>query len=280
MHKDFLKDNANRKLVFNTNTAFPLVSGTRVKKYIMKGYEIDSLELTKVLLSINKLKINSYEDLEKHLGGMYGENILNFTREEKEKEFSLDNILEKLNLYYYEEHEFIRENNEMKTILSIDEPMLRFQKLLDYSISYFEYRGLYYMYIKENDYVRLDKDIVNENPDLYIKDEINNSLYKTIFLYKFVHKIGDKYYSFYDKDYEYKVGNIQIPNNKYLYACKAKDLKNATYRDYKDKAILKCEVDLNDITNFNESQLEVTKLKVLDIKDITDDIENFEKLPF
>ena len=281
LHKDFLKDNVNRRIVFNTSTAFPLVSGTRIRKYIMKGYEIDSLELTKILLTVNNLKINSFDNLEKHLGGMYGENILQFTKEEKEKEFNLANVIDKLNRYYDEEHEFVRENAEMDSILNIEDSILRFQKLLDYQIPYFEYKGLYYMFIKENDYIRVDKEIVQDNPNLYVRDEtIENSLYKTLILYKFVHKIGNKYFSYYDSDYEYKKGNEQLPNNKSLYVCRYNDLKNSNYAVEKDRALLKCEVDLDDIEELDGWQLTTKKLKVLDIVDLKDNEIYTDTLPF
>lgn len=272
LHKDFLKDNVNRKLVFNSNTAFPLVSGTRVRKYIMKGYEIDSLELTKILLTINNLKIKNYEDLEKHLGGMYGENILEFTKEEKENEFNMLNILNKLEHYYDEEHEFKRENKEMGDLLDIKDAIVRFQKLLDLQIPCFEYNGNYYISIKKDDYVQIDEEMVGKYPELYMRNT-------KMIAYKFVHKVGDKYYSFYDERYEYKIGQEQLPNNRFLYVCRYKDLKNTTYKNEKDKALLKCEIDLKDIENLNNAQLEVKKLKVLEIKDINNE-SNVDELPF
>ena len=272
LHKDFLKDNVNRKLVFNSNTAFPLVSGTRVRKYIMKGYEIDSLELTKILLTINNLKIKNYDDLEKHLGGMYGENILEFTKEEKENEFNMLNILNKLEHYYDEEHEFKRENKEMDDLLNVEDSIVRFQKLLNLQLPCFEYNGKYYISIKKDDYIQIDKELVEKYPELYMRNT-------KMIAYKFVHKVGDKYYSYYDERYEYKIGQEQLPNNRFLYVCRYKDLKNTTYKDEKDKALLKCEIDLKDIENLNNAQLEVKKLKVLEIKDINNE-SNVDELPF
>lgn len=272
LHKDFLKDNVNRKLVFNSNTAFPLVSGTRVRKYIMKGYEIDSLELTKILLTINNLKIKNYDDLEKHLGGMYGENILEFTKEEKENEFNMLNILNKLEHYYDEEHEFKRENKEMGDLLDIEDTIVRFQKLINLQLPCFEYNGKYYISIKKDDYVQVDKEMVEKYPELYTRNT-------KMIAYKFVHKVGDKYYSFYDERYEYKIGQEQLPNNRFLYVCRYKDLKNTTYKDEKEKALLKCEIDLKDIENLNNAQLEVKKLKVLEIRDINNE-SNVDELPF
>ena len=68
MCEDFLKDNIQKKLVVNTNTAYPLVTATRILKYQLKGYSIDVFELTKLALTINKLNINSYKKLEEQLG--------------------------------------------------------------------------------------------------------------------------------------------------------------------------------------------------------------------
>ena len=68
MCEDFLKDNIQKKLVVNTNTAYPLVTATRILKYQLKGYSIDVFELIKLTLTINKLNINSYKKLEEQLG--------------------------------------------------------------------------------------------------------------------------------------------------------------------------------------------------------------------
>ena len=285
LHEDFLKDNTQKKLVININTAFPLVTGTRILKYQQKGYTINNLEMTKLMLTINKKPIRSYKKLEEQLGGMYGENILELTKEDKEKKFSMDNIIDKLNHYYDEDHIFNRENNEMKKILDIDNDIIRWQTLLNYKLPYFKYKEDYYIYLKKEDYIRIDKKAIDIYSKLiYQMKDIEKALEKTIILYKFVHKKGDKYFSFYDEDYEYKNGEIQEPKykNEWLYLRKFDELPSASYAYEKDKALLKCSVNIQDLNNLMiKGDILTKKLKVLDIKDLSNN-ENIEKdiLPF
>ena len=165
-----------------------------------------------------------------------------------------------------------RENKEMDDLLNVEDSIVRFQKLLNLQLPCFEYNGKYYISIKKDDYIQIDKELVEKYPELYMRNT-------KMIAYKFVHKVGDKYYSYYDERYEYKIGQEQLPNNRFLYVCRYKDLKNTTYKDEKDKALLKCEIDLKDIENLNNAQLEVKKLKVLEIKDINNE-SNVDELPF
>lgn len=285
LHEDFLKDIAQKKLVINTNTAFPFVTGTRILKYQQKGYTIDNLEMTKLMLTINKKTIRSYKKIEEQLGGMYGENILELTKEDKEKKFSMDNIIDKLNHYYDDEHVFNRENDEMKRILDISDDIIRWQTLLDYKLPYFEHKGDYYIYLKKDDYIKIDKEVIDKYSKLVYKmKNIENTLDKTIILYKFVHKKGDKYFSFYDQKYEYKKEGVQEPKfkNEWLYLRKYDELANATYAYEKDRALLKCAVNIQDLDSLMlNGDILTKKLKVLDIKDISNDekIDN-DLLPF
>lgn len=285
LHEDFLKDIARKKLVINTNTAFPLVTGTRILKYQQKGYTIDNLEMTKLMLTINKKTIRSYKKLEEQLGGMYGENILELTKEDKEKKFNMNNIIDKLNHYYDEEHIFNRENEEMKKILNIDDEIIMWLTLLNYKLPYFEHKEDYYIYLKKDDYIRVNKEYINTYYNLiYRMKSIEKILDTTIILYKFVHKKGDRYYSFYDGNYEYEKGKIQEPRNEnnWLYLRKFEELKNASYANEKDRALLKCAVNIEDLDTLMKSgDILTKKLKVLDIKDISnDEIIEDDDLPF
>ena len=282
LHKDFLKDIAQKKLVINTNTAFPFVTGTRILKYQHKGYTIDNLEMTKLMLTINKNLIRSYKRLEEQLGGMYGENILELTKEEKEKKFSMDNIIDKLNHYYDEEHTFNRQNDDMKKILDIDSDIIRWLTLLNYKLPYFEYKGNYYIYLKKDNYINIDKETIKTHSKLvYRMKGIEKTLCKTIILYKFVHKKGDRYFSFYDENYEYKIEKIQEPKykNEWLYLRKFDELQGVTYAHEKDRALLKCAVNIQDLDNLMmNGDILTKKLKVLDIKDISNDEKIDENL--
>lgn len=81
-HPKFFEHLAQRKLVFNTGTRFPLVSLFRVDKYTKRGYSISKQELSKLCLAINKLKLESWEDLASHLGGLYGEQVFKLAKDD------------------------------------------------------------------------------------------------------------------------------------------------------------------------------------------------------
>lgn len=68
--KHFKIDNKKRKLRFNTDTSFPIASLIRVGKYVKKKYSINNIEYLKIALSINRVKISSFEDLKLQLQGI------------------------------------------------------------------------------------------------------------------------------------------------------------------------------------------------------------------
>lgn len=284
LHKDFLKDNVQKRLVVNTNTKFPIVTGTRILKYNMKGYEIDTLEMTKLMLAINKMNISTWKKLEEQLGRMYGENILELTKKDKETKFSINKVIEKLNSYYDEEHEFNRENEEMNKILNIESDILRWQTLLNYKLQYFEYKEKYYIYFKKDHFKEIEKEIIDEHQKNFYKiKKIKNIIPNTMILYKYVHKIGDKYFSFYDSTYEYKKGEVQRPtcDCNWLYIRTFEDLKNATYNNEIDRAILKCEVCISELESLElKGDIRTKELKVLDISDIPNNQNEIDFFPF
>ena len=107
LHQDFIKDNCCRILRFNSNTAYPIISLLRVQKYEKKGYEISKSEFIRVLLTCLTLNINSYEELQEQMGGMYG---INYDKIFKGfKDFSLESVIEKIkdlfaNEDYFDKH--------------------------------------------------------------------------------------------------------------------------------------------------------------------------------
>ena len=93
-HPSFMAHNSQRHLQFNTNTSYPLVSLFRVKKYEDKGYTISKAQLTRVILTCMQLELKSWEDVESHIGGMYGEDVLSVF--DTDKEFNIDEVVEQL----------------------------------------------------------------------------------------------------------------------------------------------------------------------------------------
>lgn len=69
-HIDFYKDNMKRKLVFNEDSIYPIVSMHRAIKYIERGYKLSGYEQVKIALAINNLKMKDYRDLKVQLQGI------------------------------------------------------------------------------------------------------------------------------------------------------------------------------------------------------------------
>lgn len=93
-HKDFFLDNSRRRLSFNKNTDFPVVSLLRTNKYKTKGYDISKSELLRVAFTIANKDYNSWEDVISECQGMYGiapEDLFDTT-----KPFSLDVVVDQL----------------------------------------------------------------------------------------------------------------------------------------------------------------------------------------
>jgi hypothetical protein len=70
LHENFLKHNAQRILVFNHKTFYPMSSLIRVRKYLARDYTITNAEYLKLCLSIANLNIKTYGDLKKHIEGI------------------------------------------------------------------------------------------------------------------------------------------------------------------------------------------------------------------
>lgn len=94
LHKDFLKHNAQKYLKFHPGTAYPIMSLMRVDKYRQKGYDISKSELLRVCATCMSLKIDSWEDLKEHVGGMYGYDLNDVFDEDRE--FSLEEFVSQM----------------------------------------------------------------------------------------------------------------------------------------------------------------------------------------
>ena len=95
VHPEAMLHLSQRILVTNSGTKYPLISILRTNKYQERGYTISKKEMIKLLLAVNKLEINSYEDVGKHIGGLYG--ALNVAEVfDTTKEFSVDEVIMQL----------------------------------------------------------------------------------------------------------------------------------------------------------------------------------------
>jgi len=95
VHPEAMLHLSQRILVTNSGTKYPLISVLRVNKYQDRGYKISKKEMVKLLFAVSKLEFNSYEDVGKHIGGLYG--TLNVAEVfDTTKEFSIDEVIEQL----------------------------------------------------------------------------------------------------------------------------------------------------------------------------------------
>jgi len=69
-HEDFMKHLAQRRLVFNHKTDFPMSSLLRSMKYVSRGFFISGVELLKLAMTINAKKITNYKELRRQMMGI------------------------------------------------------------------------------------------------------------------------------------------------------------------------------------------------------------------
>lgn len=92
--RDFLKHIAQRVLVLNPGTDYPIVSMLRSAKYQARGYTISRREIMKLGLACSRLDLSSWHDAKEHLSGMYGANVEKLFNDQRD--FSFDLLFDKL----------------------------------------------------------------------------------------------------------------------------------------------------------------------------------------
>ncbi len=90
-HENFLKDIAQRRLVVNPNTSFPIISLLRIDKYKQRGYRISRKDFINLCLSVNRLELDTWEKAADAIGGMYGYTYTELF--DTTKEFSIDEVI-------------------------------------------------------------------------------------------------------------------------------------------------------------------------------------------
>ena len=93
-HDDFFKDVAQRRLNVNPDTSFPIISLLRIDKYKQRGYQISRKDFINLCLAVNRLEINTWENLADAIGGMYGYAYTDLF--DTKKEFSIDEAINQL----------------------------------------------------------------------------------------------------------------------------------------------------------------------------------------
>ena len=91
-HNDFWPDVASKTLRFNPKTRYPLNSMMRIGKYRNKGYVLPTSEMIRMSLTLMQSDLpTSWDDLEKVIGGTYGQQVKLHT---ENIEFSIENAIQ------------------------------------------------------------------------------------------------------------------------------------------------------------------------------------------
>jgi hypothetical protein len=99
--ENFLKHLSQRRLVFNTNTEYPLASLFRVKKFMKRGFNISGTDMIKIGLKVHSLNIYNYQELKKQILGvdtLFLKELLDTLQSDEyaEKKYEFDQFLEVL----------------------------------------------------------------------------------------------------------------------------------------------------------------------------------------
>lgn len=258
-HPRFFKDNMAKRLYYSSGSQYPLGAVVRrMSKYQEKGYSISRKELLKMVLDCFKLDLSTPEKLKDQITGMYGTDIDELLP--KGQEFSLPAVVKAL-------------DHVSDAIISREE----FKHYKDVNIAKAFPNELTLMKLKDNFVYQTKKDKLLfdlEIPDKE-EDEEEKELPKIKFpikAYKFVQKDPEtgKLVAFWDKRYEYKVGEWQEPANKsnglWGYLEGQEDSMKYANREDAVKIYLLIEKE-EDIQTFNLSSASFNRVKVLSVEE-------------
>ncbi|QDX94674.1 hypothetical protein EEL30_21780 [Brevibacillus laterosporus] len=250
LHEDFLRHNAQRQLNFNPDTLYPVVSALRVQKYEDKGYEISKTEFLKIMLSCMKLEINSYDELKNHLGGMYGINLDKAFDETKE--FSLEDAIIQISSLFHHESYFVKPVQIEFT--NLDDIITQISKT---PIKYIELKNKFYKIKSDGTLTKIHK-----KPENGIEVD-KGEYFADKKLYKFVEKKDGRYFSYYDKDFEYTIGAEIQPKNDYLYFGFIEDVFDFSYKDRSNRVLLEALALPSSIKEYNDIAFLIEKCEIL-----------------
>lgn len=236
LHDEFLKHNSQRILKFNKDTAYPVVSLLRVHKYSEKGYRISKPEFLRIALKCMDLKIETVEDLKEHLGGMYGINLDKLVKLEENESFSIDLFIDKIaNLSFNEDYFKEPERVEFKDV--------------DEIIAFVSKEPSHITHIHKNTYIIRSngalKAIQNVPPKTI--EHGGKEIVEGRKFYKFVRKSEGRYYSYWDKSFEYIIGKEVAPKyDDYLYFAEQQEIDQLGYEYEKDSVLIEAYIAYGD----------------------------------
>ncbi len=245
LHSDFLKHNAQKILKFNQHTSFPLISMIRTNKYQDKGYSISKPEIFKILLASMNLEINNYEELEDQLAGMYGEAYDELLADvDKDAEVDLPMVIERIGNIHLTKNYFKR----------IDPIHTKYPSIEALIIGITGIKQKYFYGYKGNKFI---VDFGNKGfedagysfePNNEKHEEVEASQYIDNKYYKFVRKKDNRYFSFFDDNFEYIPGDrVEAKHHNGLYFNSFENIKQSSYYNEDNKVLIEVQVDPKEI---------------------------------
>lgn len=248
-HKDFMLHNSQRYLDFNKNTKFPMISALRIQKYKDRGYHISRTQYMKIMMAVNKLKLNSWEDFSAAVGNLYG---LNFIKQEQlTGKFSLAKaftIIEDTDFDGKSIAEYKFDPHTVDLVLAGE--TLKYSVLPDKQVITNHCND------QAADLIKVG---AVKGKLVSVKDLLGERLYKWV---------KPTLHSIYYGEFKYTIGEEAISAGKQrmfskpkgLYCNTAKDLLNNCGSYYEDKVCLELDYKEEDIISVNSNEIVVSKL--------------------
>jgi len=117
LHEKFLYHLANRRLVYNVDSEFPISSLFRMKRYLQRGFKCAAIDMIKLTLKIHSLHLGDYKELRRQLLGIDVLFLKELTdklsgKEYLDKQYDFEKFLEFLDAYCVEKFEHIFDTDE------------------------------------------------------------------------------------------------------------------------------------------------------------------------
>jgi len=260
-HDDFLLHNAQRKLVYNHRTSFPIISALRVDKYRKEGYSISKMEYLKVLMSIMNLNISTWDEAEKQLGKFYGVSLADVIKDEtKDKEFSPESLLQAISDYEFEIESFVHVEENKKSIPNFEKFV---SEISGYKRPLFKWGNERYYFELDGEKIAVSKNNLSDYGDI-----IDTQMDK-LHVYKFVNRNESGVLeSQWSNKFKYVIGENAVDNNHGLYFYYREGMescRNAYGNDGK-RVLLECEVvRLKEEGSYPSDAIRCNEVKVLRI---------------
>lgn len=265
-HEDFLLHNSQRRLFFNSQTKFPILSSLRVQKYEKRGYSISKNEFLKILFAVKNCEINSWKDLKNQCGQLYG---CNFIQEEDipDEEFSMEKALEVISKVNFEGASI----KEFKYDPKVIDIVLKGEPV-KYVI--FDQKKKYVQYGFDQQIDDLISNGTIEGQEVSLRDFIGP------FIYKFVRP---DYCSFHTPSFQYRFGEEAVGSghapclsykNYPLWFASQGNIYHAKYHSKNGARLIKCSYKEEDFLTFEGNF--VIFHKATPIEDVTESYEKGE----